>query len=196
MKRAGTLVAIVALLVFSGGCMSTLAKSGYREFKQYSTSYLPYEATDSSWGKRYQMLRIEPVTDIAVNGQAPADLKDKVTLLAAEQVAESGYFRDASDVRDASEVLIVRGDIVHFDSGGMGATRTVGFGASPQLVVRTTFIDGATGKPLATANIVSKAESALRDWKTVLGRGHGAALVKYLKEMQNYEKLPVESVGG
>ena len=113
----------------------------------------------------------------------------KLGPLASRHIADSGFFRSVNGSDDVG-VLIVRGDIVHVDSGGMGATRTVGFGESPMVVVRTTFFDGATGRPLATANIVSKAESAIQNWADVVSRGYGAALVKYLKETQKYEKLP------
>ena len=187
-KRILLLGLALGLLSLSSGCVSTALKSGYREFKQFSTSFLPYEADGSRWEVQYSALRIERISDEAINGRTPPELMSRLGPLASGEVADAGMFRSVNGTAD-DQVLIVRGEILHYDSGGMGATRTVGFGESRMVVIRTTFIDGASGRVLARANLVSKAESALRNWADLLSRGYGAAIVKYLKETQGYTKL-------
>ncbi len=188
-KRIIVLAFAVGLLSMSSGCASTLLKSGYREFKQFDTSFLAYEEPPTKWNQQFSAVTIEAVNDQPINGRAPQELLEKLVPLASKQLADSKMFRSVNG-ESSDRTLLIRGEIIHVDGGGMAATRTVGFGESPLLIVRTTFVDGASGNVLARANLVSKVESAIQNSTDLLGRGYGAAIAKYLKETQDYTKLP------
>jgi hypothetical protein len=188
MKRTVLLLMLLACLAVTTGC-GTALKAGYREFKQIDTRFLEIQGNGGAW-TTYQALEFGAITDTAINGQAPAELKAVIVDKAAEELAKAKLLRRVGG-SGSEKTLVVSGDIIDVDSGGAGAFRTVGFGDKPFVTVRSTFKDKATGQTLAVVNLCGIAESALQDWANTTSRGFGKAIGEYLKS-KGMQKLPDE----
>lgn len=186
MKRTVVIVALMGCLIVTAGC-GTAAKAAFREIKQIDARFLEIQGNGAAWAS-YAALEFGTVSDASINGRAPAELKGVLLSKATEQLTKAKLFRRIGGSGD-EKTVVVSGDIIDVDSGGMGAFRTVGFGDKPFVTVRTTFTDKASGKALAMVNLQGIAESGLAHWADTVSKGYGKAIAEYLKS-KGMKKLP------
>lgn len=186
MKRTVMILALMGCLMVTTGC-GTAAKAAFREIKQIDARFLEIQGNGTAW-TTYGALEFGTVTDASINGRAPAELKGVLLSKAAEQLDKEKLFTRVGG-SGSEKTVVVSGDIIDVDSGGVGAFRTVGFGDKPFVTVRTTFTDKASGKALSVVNLQGLAVSGLANWADTVSRGYGKAIADYLKS-KGMEKLP------
>jgi len=108
----------------------------------------------------------------------------------------SDYAQKAGLTTDGTPCLAIKGEIIHYESGG-AVNKAIG--PFSEIIVRTKMSDAGSGDLLGEANLIGRSKAITSSGKDNLSEGAGKALKKWLKEcgleMEEEEKEGEEKEG-
>jgi hypothetical protein len=170
------LVLAAGVAMVAPGCVSTMITEGSGAVMGAKGTFMPIvplvgAKVDRPLGA-YTPFELGTITD-DIGGQAPQEfllcLKD-----AFNQQARKAGLPDGP----SGKVLLIRGVVIHYESSS-----TMGFVLGPleEAIVRAEMVDKATGKVLATANVVGRTEARVNAGPKEKADGVAKGMVKWIE---------------
>ncbi len=171
MNRICPIMVTAAVLSVAGsGCMSRAIKEGAGVVLGASGKVV-YLQKPGKLGE-YRGLAVEPIT-VAAGLTAPHKMPALI------QAAYVDAARELRLTSTGSPKLSVRGEIIHYESGGIIDTA---IGPLQEVIVRTQLYDADSGKILGEANLIGRAKTITASGAENLAEGTGKALKEWLED--------------
>ncbi|MFP4054774.1 MAG: hypothetical protein ACLFV7_13005 [Phycisphaerae bacterium] len=171
MKRLTMTVAAGMLVMACGGCSSAI-KEGARAAmggRGYVAPLSGYQGEGTPLSE-YQNVELGELRDSF--GGVPQEFFNAVSQHFQREVSDAELPTDPG-----GRTVLVRGEIIHYEGTGMVDTIVSPMG---QVVVRAEMVDKGSGEVLATANLVGRIQSRLRQGPEMVAEGYARAVVKWL----------------
>ena len=173
MKRLTMAVTAGMLVMACGGC-GTAIKEGARAAMGGRGDVAPlsgYQGEGTPLAE-YQNFELGEVRDSF--GGVPQEFFDALRQHYAREVEDAKLPTDPG-----GRTVVVRGEILHYEGTGLVDTIVSPMG---EVVVRAEMVDKGTGEVLATANLVGRIQSRLRQGPSLVAEGYARAAVNWYKD--------------
>ncbi|MDY7010611.1 MAG: hypothetical protein SVV80_07650 [Planctomycetota bacterium] len=171
-RRTVLIILLSGFMVFTGGCISRIAKEGLGGVTGGKGSFAVLQPVSATLGV-YERFELTQLAD-DMNGMAPSELFSALP-------GEFAKALDEEKIPNASSgrTLLIQGKILHYENASMSGHA---FGPLEEVVARIELVDKDAGKVIGVANCVGRTKESVNTGVSKKTEGLARAIVKWIKE--------------